>query len=242
MLVALTLTACDPVNAGTEPGGNASSAGKPSAANGTPTGRPPSPSAAAANSAVPKSYEHDLDVAFATVVEFWKERFAEDGRTFRPVSRIVPYTSGNGPKCGQEKLGARNAAYCGGGPNDFIGYDTAWLRTQWQQIGDTFVYFLVGHEYAHAAQLQLDLSSSYTIQHELQADCFAGAYLGTSVDEHRLTLDDGDLEELFNGIATVGDGEGVGWLDAGAHGAALERRAAFFAGYFTSAGTCTTKF
>lgn len=202
---------------------------------GSPT--PHSP-ATPTSDAAPETYQGDVDAALHTVVQYWQETFAAHQRTFQPVKRVVPYRGGNGPRCGQEQLSAKNAAYCTGA--DYIGYDDAWLAEQWRAIGDTFVYFVIGHEYGHAVQARLGLTAPFTIKSELQADCFAGAYLRGSVDAGRLALQDGDVDELFEGVAAVGDRDGVGWFDAGAHGSANQRRAAFFTGYLTSVKACTT--
>jgi predicted metalloprotease len=173
------------------------------------------------------------------VVVFWGARFAETRRPFTPVRRIVPYHGDRGPTCGKERLSARNAAYCPA--LDLIGYDTDWVARMWTTIGDAFVYFLVGHEYGHAVQTRLGLTARFTITGELQADCFAGANLGRMVDDRRLAMERGDLEELFDSLGAVADQPGTGWFASGAHGSALQRRSAFFAGYVTSSvRACTT--
>ncbi|MGN9914181.1 neutral zinc metallopeptidase [Phytohabitans sp. LJ34] len=186
-----------------------------------------------------KTFEEDVDLARETVEEYWREEFPKRGLGFEPVARMIPYRGKGGPKCGSERIPANNAVYCSGA--DYIAWDTDWLRKTWRDIGDAFVYFVIGHEYGHAIQARLGLSSSFSIKTELQADCLAGAYLGDVTNSGRLTREKGDFEELFRGMSEVADEPGVGWFDSGAHGSASQRRAAFFAGYLTTPKACTTK-
>ncbi|MBO4210179.1 neutral zinc metallopeptidase [Micromonospora echinofusca] len=242
--LAVLTVACTPRPTGSPAPTGPGTGDRPSAsADPARTGRPgPSVDAPRPSTAGPPgtgTYEADIGTALRTVVAYWQERFAEEGRTFTPVRRVVAYSGTGGPQCGGKRVPARNAVYCGGA--DFIAYDSVWLRGYWRDIGDTFVYFLVGHEYGHAVQARLGLGSAYSIKNELQADCLAGAYLGGSVRDGRLSLEDGDVEELFRGLAAVADRPQTGWFDPGAHGSALQRRAAFFTGYLASAGACTTE-
>lgn len=232
VVAVLSTVGCDPDATG--PAGQPSMAAAPSPV--PPS--PPSPSGSTATATATATYDDDVQLAVQTIVQYWQDQFSAHQRTFTPVRSVIPYSGSDGPMCGKDRLSEQNAAYCDG--PDFIGYDAAWLRTEWHDLGDTFVYYMLGHEYGHAVQHRLSLTAKYTIKAELQADCFAGAYLGTSISEHRLTLSEGDLRELFKGVGTVADQPGVRWFDTGAHGSALERRTAFFSGYFGSVRACTT--
>ena len=114
-----------------------------------------------------------------------------------------------------------NAVYCSQG--DFIAYDVAWSVAAFRQVGDAFVFYLLGHEYAHGIQVRLGINYSFTIQQELQADCMAGAYLGDSVVPAQLTLAEGDLDEFREGVAAVGDDPDQPWFAEGSHGTAEQR-------------------
>ena len=120
----------------------------------------------------------------------------------------------------------------------FIAYDVRWSVGAFRQIGDAFVFYLLGHEYAHAVQVRLGIRYSFTIQQELQADCMAGAYLGDSVREKELTLAEGDLEEFREGLLAVGDDPDQPWFAEGSHGTAEQRTEAFFRGYEQSLDAC----
>jgi predicted metalloprotease len=123
-------------------------------------------------------------------------------------------------------------------PRDFIAYDINFAVTAFERIGDAFVYYLLGHEYAHGIQVRLGIEYRYTIDQELQADCLAGAYLGDSIKQGWLTLEPNDLDEFANGLLAVGDDPSVPWFAPGAHGTARQRTDAFFAGYERSLSAC----
>jgi predicted metalloprotease len=54
----------------------------------------------------------------------------------------------------------------------------ACFLSAFRKIGDAFLFYLLGHEYAHGIQARLGITHQFGIEHELQADCMAGAYLG----------------------------------------------------------------
>ena len=104
-----------------------------------------------------------------------------------------------------------------------------WAVAAFRQIGDAFLFYLLGHEYAHGIQARLGIQHQFTIQQELQADCMAGAYIGDSVRGVQLNLEDGDLDELRAGLVAVGDDPGQPWFAEGSHGTAEQRTESFFA-------------
>ncbi|MGC4790447.1 neutral zinc metallopeptidase [Micromonospora sp. DT178] len=182
--------------------------------------------------------EFQQDVADAkTIAErYWAAQFQASGERFRPIRRVIPYQRAGEVSCGGQALPRNNAVYCSAG--DFIAYDVNWSVGAFRQVGDAFVFYLLGHEYAHGIQARLGIRYSYTIQQELQADCMAGAYLGDSVRSKALRLDDGDLEEFREGLLAVGDAPDQPWFAEGAHGTAEQRTESFFRGYERSLGAC----
>jgi len=213
---------------------------------GQPSGDPPrQPSESAASSAPGKQedgtmtideFESDANAAVAVAERYWSARFANSGQRFVPVRRVITYERSGEVACGREPLPANNAAYCPDG--DFIAFDVDWAVVVFRRIGDAFLFYLLGHEYAHAIQVRLGINYRYTIQQELQADCLAGAYIGDSVRGGALTLDNGDLEEFRSGLLAVGDDPDQPWFAPGAHGTAEQRTEAFFDGYEHSVDAC----
>jgi predicted metalloprotease len=183
-----------------------------------------------------EEFENDLEGAVGSAEDYWQGRFKASGRTFTPVRRIIPYRQSGEVTCGGEPVPANNALYCSAG--DFIAYDVDWAVGAFRQIGDAFLFYLLGHEYAHGIQVRLGESFRFTVQQELQADCMAGAYIGDSVRSGALDLQDGDLDELRTGLAAVGDDPDQPWFAPGSHGTAEQRTRSFFNGYENSLAAC----
>jgi uncharacterized protein len=184
----------------------------------------------------PTDFRNDLDGAIKVAEQYWGAKFQASGVPFQPVSKIIPYTRDGEVDCGGSPLTRNNAAYCPAG--DFIAYDVNWAAQQYVDIGDAFLYFLLGHEYAHGIQIRFGLEYRFTIEQELQADCLAGAYMGDSVRGGALTLEDGDIQELQKGLLAVADDPGQPWFAEGSHGNAAQRTTAFFSGYQQSITPC----
>jgi uncharacterized protein len=184
----------------------------------------------------PEEFAADVGDATKIAEEYWDGIFRQSGIDFEPVSRVIPYEQEGEVGCGGQPLGLKNAAYCSAG--DFIAYDVNWAYAAFRQIGDAFIFYLLGHEYAHAVQLRLGVQAQFTIQQELQADCMAGAYIGDMERRKRLGLADGDTEELAAGLEAVGDDPGQPWFAEGAHGTARQRTQAFANGYQDSLEPC----
>jgi predicted metalloprotease len=202
----------------------------PAATKATPAGDDPD------GTDTPEEFEADLGDAQRVAETYWEAEFKSSGIGFDPVAQAIPYEKDGEIDCGGQGLGLNNAAYCSAG--DFIAYDVNWAVGAFRQVGDAFIFYLLGHEYAHAVQVRLGIRYRFTIQQELQADCMAGAYIGDSVKAGTLTLDRGDIDELRQGLLAVGDDPSQPWFAPDAHGTARQRTDAFFEGYEGSLGPC----
>jgi len=184
----------------------------------------------------PEEFAADIDDARRLAEVYWAAQFRRSRLDFEPVSQVVAYEREGEIDCGGQPLGRNNAAYCSAG--DFIAYDVNWAFGAFRQIGDAFIFYLLGHEYAHAVQLRLGVQAQFTIQQELQADCMAGAYIGDLQRQRRLSLQPDDTRELADGLEAVGDDPGQPWFAEGSHGTARQRTQAFANGYQDSLEPC----
>ncbi|WIM93805.1 neutral zinc metallopeptidase [Actinoplanes oblitus] len=184
----------------------------------------------------PEEFAADIDAAQRVAEQYWTRVFAKSGDQFEPVRELVPYERAGEVSCGDEPLPLNNAAYCSRG--DFIAYDVNWAFGVFRQIGDAFLYYLLGHEYAHGIQARLGIQKEFTIQQELQADCMAGAFIGDQARARQLRLDKGDTDELAEGLKSVGDAPGQPWFAEGSHGSPEMRVNAFANGYRDSLRSC----
>ncbi|RIV41409.1 neutral zinc metallopeptidase [Micromonospora radicis] len=183
-----------------------------------------------------EEFQEDVSVALRTAERYWAQQFEASGSSLRPIRRVIPYQRDGEISCGGQEVPRNNAVYCT--VSDYIAYDVNWSFRAFRQVGDAFVYYLIGHEYAHGIQTRLGVKYNFTIQQELQADCMAGAYLGGSVRAGWLTLAEGDLEEFHEGLLAVGDDPGQPWFAEGSHGTPEQRAEAFFRGYEQSLSAC----
>ncbi len=126
-----------------------------------------------------------------------------------------------------------NAFYCP--PDKTIYYDDALLRGFYNDPGDYAAVTVLAHEWGHSIQDDLGIKKqaaggqNYTIQTELQADCFAGAFA-----RHILELgylEEGDLEEGGEALLKGGDPRSFKWFDPQAHGKPFQRGAYFNKGW-----------
>jgi predicted metalloprotease len=111
---------------------------------------------------------------------------------------------------------------------------------------------IIAHEMGHAVAIQLGEDSRVPYQNEATADCLAGAF--TQQSSRDGSLEPGDLDEAFFGLAAAGDPTpqptGDARLDARiarrmavlGHGTREQRLANFKAGYEGGAGACLAEF
>ena len=197
--------------------------------------------------------------AAASLEEFWSNTL--DGAT---PTEIALFTGGVDTGCG----GASSAVgpfYC---PRDQVIYiDTAFfeqLKTQFGSSGGPLAQlYVVGHEWGHHIQnitgimnnldLQTTGPTSDGVRLELQADCFAGAWIaGAST-----TLDDSgtpyleppaqdQIRDALSAAAAVGDDniqeqtQGQVQPETWTHGSSDARQKWFLVGYNSGANACDT--
>lgn len=144
-------------------------------------------------------------MAHAALREMWSRHFREVGSRFA-VPRLIRYRGGAMSACGVMR--ANNAGYC---PADnSIYFDEIFVAAQAKNAareigtdGDMAAIGIVAHEMGHAVAIQLGYMSRYTYQNESVADCLAGAF--TNYAERDGSLEDGDVEEAFFGMAAAAD-------------------------------------
>jgi predicted metalloprotease len=197
--------------------------------------------------------------AAASLEEFWSNTL--DGAT---PTEIALFTGSVNTGCG----GATSAVgpfYC---PRDQVIYiDTAFfeqLRTQFGSSGGPLAQlYVVGHEWGHHIQnitgimsnlnLQTTGPASDGVRLELQADCFAGAWIGaasTTLDESGTPFlnppTNAEIQDALSAAAAVGDDniqeqtQGQVQPETWTHGSSDARQKWFLVGYQQGANACDT--
>jgi uncharacterized protein len=158
--------------------------------------------------------------------QYWSQTFTANGLTYTPP-RVLPLY--NPPK---EFSG--NAAYVGA--TNTIYYDYSFFNRQLATHGDFAVVTILAHEWGHLAQYQSRVRFAFTIERELQADCYAGAFAKSETRGPR--LEPGDLQKSISALLEAGDDPSVSIIANGAHGTREKRRSAFLKGLNEGVSGC----
>lgn len=192
------------------------------------------------------AYDDAMNLALGSISEYWIETMpSEFGIEWTEPDEFIAYypPEEEGPACGGEPVGAENAVYCNQRGGDFIAWDEPGLMVPYfEEYGDMANAVILAHEFGHGAQARLGLSGEFplTIESELQADCFAGAWAGWADDQG--LLGENAADQAADAVISVADPEGTPWNDPDAHGTAEERLEAFALGVENGAAGCVEIF
>jgi predicted metalloprotease len=196
------------------------------------------------DSAEPKTMDEFLTAVTEDVDRYWTGVFADSDL---PEPRVryswIPAGQSVASACDSgTAMGDSAAAYCPGDDTIYISQKFASdiysgeldhalpgsSQGYGGTVGDFAVAYIVAHEYGHQIQDELGLfQRGYpTVDLELQADCYAGAWANSADQENR--LEDGDLEEALDAALAVGDFDAG---NPGHHGTPEQRRQAWYSGF-----------
>ncbi|HEX6238135.1 MAG TPA: neutral zinc metallopeptidase [Acidimicrobiales bacterium] len=182
--------------------------------------------------------------AVADVEGYWVETYPEVyGGAFEPLDGYHPYGPDTPvPPCGDppptyDQI-AENAFYCPG--DDLIAWDEDALVPRLEdQFGPFTIGIVMAHEFAHAVQMRAGVSGR-TIDLELQADCFSGAWAAHVANggSDVFGVDDEVLDASVAGMIAISDAPGTAEDDPLAHGSGFDRIGAFQEGFDGGARWC----
>ena len=148
--------------------------------------------------------------------DMWTQIFRQSGKQYARAP-VVIFTSGTMSGCGPASA-STGPFYC---PVDHKVYlDLSFFRELSRRFGapgDFAAAYVIAHEIGHHIQSELGIeqeirrkqqgdpshANRYSVQLELQADCFAGVWARSTYD--RGILDPGDIDEGLKAAAAVGD-------------------------------------
>jgi predicted metalloprotease/RsiW-degrading membrane proteinase PrsW (M82 family) len=169
------------------------------------------------------STEALLAAARKDIDGFWRKQLG--------VLYVTPAFVGPYPATGACPFQAHNAQYCAS--ENSIYYDPGFLDEQNHGIGDYAAVWILAHEWGHRVQhLQGKLGSSagmFSIQIELQADCYAGRYTKDALT--RGVLEPGDDELAVTSLRGAHDPLDYPWFEKYAHGTSGPRIDALTEGF-----------
>jgi hypothetical protein len=173
------------------------------------------------------------DTVLGDIDVFWAEEFATRGVQYY-AAEIVPVSDTMTTNCGPFGPYDNPAAFC---PlEDAIYYSVPLSRDVTTAIGDFAWITVLAHEWGHHVQLLMNIQTTMSMERELQADCFAGAYAQRALLNG--FLQEGDVTEAIVMNIMGGDPVELSNTAHGAHGSSDYRVTAFMQGYFNGADVC----
>ena len=161
------------------------------------------------------------DLIYAELDAWWAAAFAERGLPYSSPQLEMADAPGTS-FCGFLDNFSTPAAYCPASRE--ISISTGFVSPD-SLIG---LLTLIGHEWGHHVQILTDTGVTSAIEYELQADCFAGAFIAYATDADLVSPVIGTLALQLSQAA--GD---VWWavpFDEAIHGTQSDRAIAFLAG------------
>jgi predicted metalloprotease len=170
---------------------------------------------------------------------FWEEIFDQKDLGYIPPVYEVFDDEAESP-CSNEvaPAGVRGPFYCG--LNQTVYVDLVLMQAVTEEYGAPAIIYAVAHEAGHDVQMQLGISwmGIHSIERELEADCMAGAFMKTYVDNGEMSED--EFRTMLELAHLIGDPPGVSAADAGAHGMGSQRVAMVLRGYYHGVDGCGT--
>jgi predicted metalloprotease len=167
--------------------------------------------------------------------QFWSDQFSDQSgdTSYTEPAKVVTWVGSQDdpPTCGGDEVEAENAFFCGA-DNDVI-IDVEWLYDEYTKIGDTFLYVVLAHEWGHSVQDNTGQPDDER-DAELQADCFAGTWIQSTIDDGTVTLEEGDEEEMNQTLAFISNEYG----STESHGTLAQRARAFEFGRSSAPEAC----
>jgi predicted metalloprotease len=228
-------------------GGNAGDAGGRRAGPGAST------SSGSADAVVLGSAPGKLSVSISATTrslrEFWTAQMpAVYDTPFRPLAGgLRPERSSSAPwTCGSQRLTYSqikgNAFYCGAAGADYIAYDADSLLPRLNTgFGALTPSVVLAHEMGHAIQARARVQAPSVVR-ELQADCFAGAWVAFAQDRASdpVAVAPAGLDSSVRAIPLLRDQPGTSASAPGAHGLGFDRVNAYQTGYEKGVARCAT--
>ncbi len=144
-------------------------------------------------------------MAYGALVAMWSTELRRAGVRFEAPA-LLRYRGTVRTACGV--MSANNAAYCFA--RNAVYFDDVFLarlaRAASRSLGtdgDMAALGVIAHEMGHAVAMQLGEDSDIPYRNEAAADCLAGAFARQSQRDG--SLEPGDIEEAFFGMASAGD-------------------------------------
>ncbi len=188
-------------------------------------------------------YQSGVDADYSGIIAFWQATYPQQfGTAFPGVCHTVEYTPETVPfqeSCVTPDRAANNAFYCPS-VNAVMWDGPTFYHQIYSDLGPASLTFITAHEFGHAVQFLSGTLPATSVNTELQADCYAGAYLGYAANQGLLTQE--DARDVILIVAAVGQSRfGSTWLTR-SHGTSLQRELATQRGFTDGVAGCQIDF
>jgi predicted metalloprotease len=123
------------------------------------------------------SAQSTVELVVADIDAYWSQQFANLGLTYASP-RLQSVEGAMNTQCGPIDPFLSPGAYCAA--DQTVYYSTFWAP---DEPGTELIWWTVlSHEWGHHIQWQVDTGVGTVLDAELQADCFAGAYMRHAED------------------------------------------------------------
>jgi predicted metalloprotease len=191
----------------------------------------------------PDNLQSLIDLARQDIDQFWRHEFAGSHFSYVSPNTIRGYSDSHPLETACGETVPDNAFYCSEDNSIYYDEDLLGRILKAKNYGDFGTVVVLAHEWGHLAQADLRITrrNLLSIELELQADCFAGAYARYLAQQNSklLSLDKGDLEEGAKVLYALGDDQ-VAWFDPQAHGTPQQRMSAYAIGLNKGTTGCLT--
>ena len=177
------------------------------------------------------SAQSTIDVVVSDIDAFWAQQFANAGLAYASPT-LVSIDGTMTTSCGNIDPYYSPGAYCAA--DQTVYFSTAWAPND--AAAEILWWTVLSHEWGHHIQWQVDTGVTTILAAELQADCFAGAYMSHAQSVGLVS------PEAVSMALSLTQGAGDVWFflphDAPAHGNKAERALAFMTGMNGEVADC----
>ena len=177
------------------------------------------------------SAQSTIELVVSDIDAYWSQQFANAGLVYAsPGLRSIDGAMET--SCGAIDPYVSPGAYCAA--DQTVYYSTAWAPNE--PAAEILWWTVLSHEWGHHIQWQTDTGVATVLDAELQADCFAGAYMSRAADLGLVS------SVAVTQALSLTQSAGDVWFflpdDAPAHGTKSERAIAFMSGMNGDVADC----
>ncbi len=184
-----------------------------------------------------RGHATEFDATSNRIDRFWAQAFATRGWTYASPAGVTHHNGDQRIACGPTLVdSATGPFYCVA--TRTIHIDLRFLQPATDAYGPTTILTATAHEWGHHVQILRGITAATNTrrERELQADCYAGAFVAADIRQGRLAKSEADQARRF--LRSIGARHPGADRDDSAHGTPEQRVAAFDRGFNGGVDAC----